>query len=158
MIRRLAPGEVELLKELRLGALADSPGAFGSTYEQEAAYSDEVWRFLLRSDGHPTFVWEDRCGAQGMVVAARDQDDNSVVHLVAMWVRPTARGSGAAGALVGRVLAWARERSTRIVRLHVTSGNESAERLYARHGFVPTGRTEHRERDGRTEVEMEAVL
>jgi GNAT superfamily N-acetyltransferase len=158
MIRRLAPDDVGLLKELRLGALADSPSAFGSTYEREAAYSDVVWRFLLRPDGHPTFVWEDRCGAQGMVVAVCDENDDSVVHLVAMWVRPVARGSGAADALVGRVLGWARERSSRIVRLRVTSGNEPAERLYARHGFVPTGRTDSRERDGRAEIEMEAVL
>jgi len=158
MIRRLAPDDVGLLKERRLEALADSPSAFGSMYEQEAAYSDDVWRFLLRPDGHPTFVWEDRCGARGMVVAASDQDDNSVVHLVAMWVRPVARGRGVADALVGRVLAWGRERSSRIVRLRVTSGNAPAERPYARHGFLPTGRTEDRERDGRAEIGMEAVL
>ena len=39
----------------------------------------------------------------------------------------------------------------------MTAGNDRAERLYARHGFVATGRTTVRERDGRTEIEMEHV-
>lgn len=158
VIRRLAPDEIELLKELRLSALADAPSAFASTYEQAAALADDDWRFLLRPEGHPTFVWEDERGTQGMAVGARDDAMTDVVHLFAMWVRPSARGGGVADALVARVLEWAREQSTRFVRLHVTSDNERAERLYARHGFVRTGRSRLRERDGLLENEMQAAL
>lgn len=155
MIRRLEPDEVELLKELRLSALADAPTAYASTYEQAAAYSDDEWRLRLRADGDPTFVWEDVQGAQGMVVGVHDGDDREVVHLYAMWVRPSSRGSGAADALVARVVTWAGECSAKKVRLHVTEGNHPAERLYARHGFAPTGRSQVRGRDGMTEIEME---
>jgi hypothetical protein len=44
VIRRLAPDEIALLKELRLSALADAPSAFASTYEQAAAVADDDWR------------------------------------------------------------------------------------------------------------------
>ena len=155
MIRRLEPDEIELLKELRLSALADAPTAYASTYEHEANRSDDEWRFLLRADGHPTFVWEAEQGAEGMIVGVHDDDDPEVMHLYAMWVRPSSRGNGSADALVARVVEWARECSATKVRLHVTEGNHPAERLYARHGFVPTGRREVRERDGLTESEVE---
>jgi GNAT superfamily N-acetyltransferase len=158
VIRRLAPDETELLKELRLSALVDAPSAFASTYEQAAAVADDDWRFLLRPEGHPTFVWEHERGTQGMAVGAHDDAVTDVVHLFAMWVRPGARGGGVADALVARVLEWAREQSARFVRLHVTSDNEDAERLYARHGFVRTGRSRLRERDGLLENEMQAAL
>jgi hypothetical protein len=45
VIRRLAPDEIEFLKELRLSALADAPSAFASTYEQAAGVADDDWRF-----------------------------------------------------------------------------------------------------------------
>jgi ribosomal protein S18 acetylase RimI-like enzyme len=154
----LAPDEIELLKELRLSALADAPSAFALTYEQAAAAADDDWRFLLRPEGHPTFVWEDERGIQGMAVGVQDDAVTEVVHLFAVWVRPSARAGGVADALVARVLDWAREQSTRFVRVHVTSDNERAERLYARHGFVRTGRSRLRERDGLLENEVQAAL
>jgi DNA-binding protein YbaB len=41
-IRRLAPDEIEVLKELRLSALADALSAFASTYEQAAALATTI--------------------------------------------------------------------------------------------------------------------
>lgn len=157
MIRRLGPDEGDLLKELRLSALRDAPTAFGATWEEAVAYPDSVWRERLHPDANPAFVWEDEHGAHGLVVGVHDPP-GQVVHLVAMWVRPTARGTGAADALVAAVLEWARRQAERRVRLRVTAGNERAERLYGRHGFVRTGRVERRARDGRDEIEMEVAL
>lgn len=158
MIRRLGPDEVGVLAALRLAALADAPTAYASTLEREEAYDDERWRFLLRADGHPTFVWDDEQGPRGMVVAVHDEGAPDFVDLFAMWVHPAARGTGAADALVARVLAWGRECGARNVRLQVTAGNHRAERVYARHGFVRTGATLVRERDGLVEFEMRADL
>jgi RimJ/RimL family protein N-acetyltransferase len=59
-----------------------------------------------------------------------------------MWVAPEARGTGAASALVDAVIAWTADRGARTLRTAVTIGNEPAARLYARAGFVDTGRRE----------------
>ncbi|WP_040491480.1 GNAT family N-acetyltransferase [Ilumatobacter nonamiensis] len=158
MIRRLDPDEFELLRELRLGALSDSPDAFGSSYSTEVTYSENEWRHLLRREGNPTFVDEDESGTNGLVVAARDASDAREMWLVAMWVRPWARRSGVGDALVRRVLRWAVEQSATRVRLSVVESNEDAERLYARNGFVRTGRSEVRERDAAREVEMQLIV
>ena len=91
----------------------------------------------------------------GLAAGMRDGD---VADLVALWVDPAARGTGAADALVAAVLDWARGEGVATVRLHVTAGNATAERLYARHGFAPTGAVYVRERDGRDVVELEASL
>ena len=158
VIRRLEPADVELLKRLRLAALLDAPSAFGSSHEREVAFADDEWRWRLRPEGHPTFVWGDATSSDGMVVAVRHSDEPDIVHLNAMWVRPSARRRGVGDALVAHVVTWAAERSATLGRLHVTAGNEPAERLYRRHGFAPTGVTETRDRDGATEIEMEVAI
>ncbi len=40
-INRLAPQQWEILRNVRLKALADTPNAFGSTLKKEMEYSEE---------------------------------------------------------------------------------------------------------------------
>ena len=144
------------LRALRLQALADAPDAFGSTYERELARTVDDWRRWLSPGA--TFILEDRLAACGLVACARDAADATIVHLMAMWVAPAARGSGAADALVNQVIAWARADGARVVRLQVVEDNVRARRLYERHGFRVTGVTRVRERDGAVELDVERVL
>ncbi len=158
MLRRATPNDLELVRETRLEALRGAPSAYGSTLERELAYPDEVWLDRLQPDANPTFVWHDDDGTHGMVVGAPCPDDPADARLYAMWVRPESRGSGAANALVEAVIAWSVGRRSPALRLHVTEGNAPAEHLYARHGFVPSGHQEWRERDGLAEIEYELRL
>ena len=43
-VRATGPGDWELVRDVRLAALRDAPDAFASTYEREAAYTEEQWR------------------------------------------------------------------------------------------------------------------
>ncbi|HEX4399353.1 MAG TPA: hypothetical protein VH136_17065, partial [Trebonia sp.] len=43
-MRAIGPGDWELVRDVRLAALRDAPSAFASSYEREAAYSEEQWR------------------------------------------------------------------------------------------------------------------
>jgi GNAT superfamily N-acetyltransferase len=151
-VRRAVMGDEPVLRALRLQALTDSPRAFSSTYERELARTTEDWRrwlapgvtFILEADGEPC----------GLVAGSRDQHDFSVVHLMAMWVRPEVRGTGAADVLVSSVKAWAAQVGATQVRLNVVESNCRARRCYERAGFRATGRQGVVEKTGDVEIEM----
>jgi GNAT superfamily N-acetyltransferase len=158
-IRRLRPEDFELLRRLRLRCLREEPTAFGSTYEREVAFEDDVWTQRLRPGANPHWLFEAPDGSPaGIVAGAREDADTHVADVVSMWVDPAARGTGAADALIAQVISWAEAERLTTLRLHATEGNVRAERAYQRHGFQRTGRTFLRERDGLTEFEMARAL
>ena len=142
-VRRLGADEAQLLRDLRLRALADAPMAFGSTLAREEAFAAEHWerRTAASAAGarQATFVVEP---AAGLADGVLDGDDPLLAHLYSMWVAPDARGTGAGRALVDAVLAWATERGARRLTTSVTEGNAAGLALYAAAGFVDTGRRE----------------
>ena len=155
-LRRAAFGDEPLLRELRLQALSDAPDAFGSTYEREVARTTSDWQRWM-SPG-VTFILEGSQGANGIVAGQHDAADPAVVHLMAMWVHPAIRNTGAADELVAAILAWAATEGARVVRLDVMQANDRARRLYERNGFRLTGDEIVRERDGLIEVRMERLV
>lgn len=138
-VRRIRAGEGALLAELRLAALHDTPAAFASTHEAESANTPERWEELAgersRGDHHATFVALADGEPVGLVGGHRHEGGHAV-ELVSMWTRPDARGNGVGVALVAAIVSWA---GGDPVELWVTRGNDRAERLYRRCGFVVTG-------------------
>jgi RimJ/RimL family protein N-acetyltransferase len=155
-VRRAVLGDESILREVRLQALCEAPEAFGSTYEREWARKQSDWQGWL-SPG-VAFMLERPEGACGMVAGLADAADPAVVHLMAMWVHPAIRGSGAADKLVAAVLAWAKSMDARSVQLKVMQPNHRARRFYERCGFRLTGHESIRERDGLIEVQMERPM
>jgi|SRR5579864_1340575 len=151
-VRRAVIGDEAVLRAVRLQALTDSPRAFGSTYERELARTTEDWRRWLAPAA--TFLLEADGEACGMVAGLRDAEDSSLVHLMAMWVHPDQRSTGAADALVSSVKEWATEVGAMQVRLKVVESNERARRCYERAGFRATGRRGVLEKNGDVQIEM----
>lgn len=143
-----------MLRDVRLRAMKDSPSAFGSTYEREAARTVEDWERWY-SPGVALMLEHDHLGPVGLVAGAPDRERPGEVLLMALWVDPRIRGQGGGDLLVETLLEWACGQGASRVRLRVTGNNIPAERLYARHGFLPTGAATIRDRDGLPEVEME---
>ena len=137
--RVTAPTEEDwaVVRDVRLAALADAPRAFESSSAQESALTERDWRTALREGGQ-RLAWLDQQPV-GLARGTRHRDEH---HLVGMWVAPTARGSGAAGALVDAVVDWARAQGAPRLYLWVVGDNETAARLYLGRGFVPTGRVQ----------------
>jgi GNAT superfamily N-acetyltransferase len=147
VIRRLKAGEWQLLRDIRMRALADAPNAFAATLEQARAFPDDEWQRRARgwrAVGDVTFV----CDGDGMVVGVRDGDD---CWLGAMWVAPERRRDGVGTALANAVLDWARSWGAGRVLLGVAEGNRPAAALYERLGFMETGSREV-VRDGLIEI------
>jgi ribosomal protein S18 acetylase RimI-like enzyme len=148
VVREVTTADWELLRDVRLSALAEAPYAFGSTYAREAAFTEEQWRGRI-SERSVTFfaraepagrMLDDRvpdnagpAGLSGVYV------EEGAANLVSLWVRPSARGLGAGQALVEAAAAWAKERDFGTLFLWVTESNAPARRLYERCGFTPTG-------------------
>ena len=144
-IRLVTPTDADAIRAIRLRALADTPLAFGSTLARETAFPPERWTAWARDSAAAGtqatyFAVDEATGAPvGLVFGLIDADDPSLAHLFSMWVAPEARGTGAGGALVAAIVAWATERGARTMRTSVTVGNDGAARLYARAGFADSG-------------------
>ena len=135
MIKQATAEDWELLREVRLRALADSPEAFLDTHERAKQLAESHWRERATpSDTQACFLREEGAGMVSCFVA----DDPETVFLVAMWVAPELRGTETARELVQHVVDWARDHRAARVCLSVELGNDRAARLYEKCGFVET--------------------
>jgi ribosomal protein S18 acetylase RimI-like enzyme len=131
---RLDPDDWQEFRVVRLASLADSPGAFGSTYAHWVDASEERWRARL-TDVPLTVVARGEVGPVGVVSGVPSGDH---VELISMWVSPEHRGTGLAGRLIGQVVGWAEEQGRDTV-LMVREDNAKAVAAYERAGFTDVG-------------------
>jgi ribosomal protein S18 acetylase RimI-like enzyme len=143
-VRRLREDEVDVLRDIRLRALADAPWAFGSTYAHERAYAPERWAWFAGQTNSVVYVALDGESGVGMAGGFVPDEPPDTVQVWGMWVAPEARGHGLARALLESVIGWARERGAATVRLVVTDHElaRPAAALYRSLGFAPTGERE----------------
>lgn len=139
-IRRFEPSEWRVYRDLRLRALADSPNAFGSTYEREVARSDDEWSERLGTGASAqnqmplvALIGE---APVGLAWGRQDEHEPAVAHLFQVWVSPEHRGRGVGRLLLSAVIAWAKEIGLSTLRLGVTASHPAALHLYRRAGFI----------------------
>jgi ribosomal protein S18 acetylase RimI-like enzyme len=151
ILRRLRADEAGPLRELRLRALREAPGAFAETYEEALARPAQDWASWAADPSLVIVVAVDGDDWVGMV-ACREIEDRRT-WLSALWVDPSTRGRGLGLRLIEAVADWSRERGATALELSVTTNNPAAEALYARAGFAETGRRRPLPADpSRTEV------
>jgi ribosomal protein S18 acetylase RimI-like enzyme len=129
----------EVVRDIRLRALADSPSAFASSLDEERDRPAEFWGARLAAADASTFLALEAGTAVGLVTVFRTSEHPSRASLVSMWVAPERRGRRLGRALVERVVTWAGARGAKTVELWVTDSNEAARALYEATGFRPTG-------------------
>ena len=131
--------EAAKYRDLRLLALRDSPQAFGSSFEEEAAFDEGVFtERLLSGTVFGAWLGEELVGCSGLAL----RDKAKLRHKGILWgmfVRPDVRGRGAAKQLLNAVIAHARVYCEEVL-LTVVAGNQAAHRLYTEAGFIEHGR------------------
>jgi ribosomal protein S18 acetylase RimI-like enzyme len=163
VVTRVGRGDWPLIRDLRLRALRTDASSFGSTYEAEAAYSEQQWRDWAAEDAtgdeYATFIARQGTQPVGMVAAYRDEVQRDLFHIVAMWVAPEVRRTGIGRLLLGQIEAWIRSCGGSAVQLSVTTAATAARRLYESAGFAPDGRrTESTHTPGLVEVSLTKEL
>ncbi|MGB8195957.1 MAG: GNAT family N-acetyltransferase [Acidimicrobiales bacterium] len=144
-IRRSGPDDWAGLRAIRLEALADTPDAYGSTYEESSRWSDRQWKnaatnrlyYLAERDGKVV----------GMVSGGLNDGYPGTRWLYGMYVTPRERGTGTAALLVHAIGDWARSQGVDEVYLHVTTSVARARAFYEKIGFRATGESFQMERD-----------
>ncbi|ARF80226.1 GNAT family N-acetyltransferase [Kitasatospora aureofaciens] len=160
IIRRVRTDEWERVKEIRLAALQDPVAhlAFLDTYENASAKPDGFWQERTAGAAEGESVWQAVAEAPDgrwlgtMTVLVERPGGNGALggdvitvpqaHVVGVYVRPEARGTGLAHELIEAAQDWAwslSEPRLRRVRLFVHESNARAEAMYVRAGFKPSG-------------------
>lgn len=132
---RIGPEDWREFREVRLAALSEAPGAFGSRHADWVGASEQRWRARL-TDVPFTVVARSDEGPVG--VASGMEAGQVAAELISMWVAPSHRGAGLAGRLIHEVIAWATAHEYQIF-LMVRDDHVSAIRAYARAGFTDHG-------------------
>ena len=137
-IRRMSPAEAEAFRQIRLEALQRNPEAYGSSFEQESAQPLAWFEDRLdKADVFGAFRGTELLGIAGYLTQEGLKHKHKGV-LWGMYVRPAARNAGVGRALVEDVLEHAAKR-VELTQLCVISANDTAKRLYTRHGFIEYG-------------------
>lgn len=143
-VRRLAPHEVSLHRELRLRALQEAPDSFGDTFADVAARPSSYWEDLTRSvtepGRHVMFLVYEGEEVLGSAYGLHEADDSKAGRVGGMWVDPAWRRRGAGRALLQTVFDWAREQGLSRLRLWAPAHSPAALALYGRAGFRETGK------------------
>lgn len=155
-VRRLGLDDWQEFRAIRLIALQESPEAFVSTYDEEVGKSQEYWRDRMARSERLMAL---RAGeAVGVVSVGSASDTENAGELFGLWVRPEARGTGVATALVRAGEAAAADSGKSQLLYWVGTENGRAVAFASGYGFRPT--TERRpmrvvsDDDGEEEIAM----
>jgi ribosomal protein S18 acetylase RimI-like enzyme len=160
-VRPLGVDEWEQYRSVRLTALQESPGAFVASHDVEAAEPEQFWRARMERS---TRLLAERAGvALGIAsVGAVGEDQPEAAQLFGLWVRPEARGSGVATALVRAGARAAADGGRTQLLYWVGTDNGRAVAFASGFGFRPTAvRRPMRivsEDDGEEEIAMTLPL
>lgn len=148
VVRRTESDEWRQLRALRLEALQDSPTAFGTTYADAAALTDEIWQRQATHDATSStsamFVATTEDGHWvGMAGSAPLETVPGTAHIHGVYVAPAHRGqpAGLAAQLIKAAIKWARDNTDASwLTLGVHEDNTRAQAFYRRIGFTATGK------------------
>jgi len=137
-VTELLPADWQRLRSLRLQSLADSPQAYGASYEVEAELSQDAWlERMAKVRYFAASIEGNDCAI--MSVEELDGDFGANIWLGGCWVNPDVRGTGVMKAMVDFIDSVAVDRNWQCQGLGVWHDNLPAIAAYERLGFEAKG-------------------
>lgn len=144
-IHRLGPEFAPAYRQLMLEAYARYPEAFTSSVQEREGLPLDWWeRRLQVGDQVRELVWgategKALLGVAGLRLETREKVRHKAT-LFGLYVPDRHRRLGIGGALLAELLTYAKDIATlKVVQLTVTEGNQAAQALYERAGFLTFG-------------------
>jgi RimJ/RimL family protein N-acetyltransferase len=139
LVREAKPADAARFRELRLGALLDSPIAFSADYQKNFSQPLKYWEDMLtfqqdESTIHFALHESDLIGMTGIAQGNSPKTRHAAV-VWGVYVKPEWRGLHIAEELIRAGFHWAKARGIVVARLGVAAINQSAVRCYERCGF-----------------------
>ena len=146
VIREAGPADAAEFRELRLGALQDSPIAFSADYQKNLYHPLKHWEDMLtiHADESIIFLAEHKrsgpadknklIGTTGIARGGSPKTRHSA-WVWGVYVKPEWRGLHIAEGLIRSCFTWAKARRIVTAKLGVAAINKSAVRCYERCGF-----------------------
>lgn len=148
-------------RALRLDMLDADPDAFWADPDEVRVRTEQQWREEIAG---PRLHLQARGGEAvfgGIALLPEGYTPGHAIpadraHIVSLWVRPEARGTGVSRPLFAALARLSLDLGRPDLRLDVDESNLAAQRLYERLGFMATGARDPRE--GRSTVWIEYAI
>jgi len=125
-------------KSIRLELLKENPTNFGSSFEEESLFEDEMWERRLNNKNATSigaYIGNEIIGIC-MVMKNPRLKMKHRAELNSMYVKKEYRGQGVSVGLLNNVFELLKDTDVEILRLSVAAHNTSAISLYKKLGFV----------------------
>lgn len=152
-IKWLKPDDWEIFRNLRLEAISEDQSAFGTSFEEDRAQPEEIWRERIVNT---LFAFVDGVPA-GLVGHVRQPriKQRHIVHVVGFYVKPEYRGMGIGNQLLKVMMDKIRSYpGVTKVSLGVNTPQLAALKIYQNFGFEIVGELKREFKVGDTYYDM----
>ncbi|MBP1610910.1 MAG: family N-acetyltransferase [Acidobacteria bacterium] len=159
-IRQVSRDRWQDYRQIRLEALQSDPVAFSSSFEEEAAFTPEIWQ--SRTQNTILALIDERPAGMVSFVLSNRPKTGHIANIYGMFVSGEFRRQGIGAKLLSAAIARIQENpEVRKIKLTVVVDQQAAVNMYRKFGFLETGRSKDELCvDGRffDEIQMEKLL
>jgi GNAT superfamily N-acetyltransferase len=132
--RILLPSQWELVRQMRLAALSESPHAFLGRFKKESQFDESDWRGTFNSASwHGFFIARVIVGIAKSSILAEYPEER---YVESFWVRPDHREREVGRRMLQSIVDEAKREQRRVIRLSVLRRNQSAIDAFYRLGLA----------------------
>lgn len=135
-IRQFTIADIDAYKRIRLEALEKEPGMFGNSHAMEAAMPHEDWVNRIVQHGHARFGLYFNDELIGLTAIIINAENPVEAYMTQSYIRKEHRGKGLSTLLYDARIAWAKEKSVKLLTISHRRSNLASKAANQHYGFV----------------------